>query len=159
MWCSFYSFAGFSALVFPLFFVPQQPQRTLLIKCVNGARLIKGFNPDVRNSGPSSSSGRVLVRRGKNKRRRSLFATDCRARRSLKSISNEKSPSYCLTQLRERTRKCILHSWDRTFSSIGKRASRISYFTEGSAVFRGKCTVSILSLSPEDPRRLKIYIA
>lgn len=59
-----------------------------------------------------------------------------------------------------RARKCILHSWERTSSSIGKRASRISYFTEDSAVFRGKCTVSILSVSrgqAENIYRLREY--
>lgn len=128
--------------IFRALFVLEQPQR-ISLKCVNGARLIKGFNPDIRNYDRFSSM-RVFIRRGENKRRLPS---------SLVIQIDEKSPPYYSAaqgNTKMHTRE------DRISSSTEKLVSCISYFTEDSVVFRGKCAVSILSVSEE---RLKIYIA
>lgn len=83
------------------------------------------------------------------------WATDCRARRSLKSIFSEDAPRrVALVPLvaRERTRKCILHSRDRSSPASERERLVFLIFTEDSAVFCGKCAVSILAVSM-DPKR------
>lgn len=90
---------------------------------------------------------RIFIRKG-----------DYRVCWSLKSNSSMGNQNRIATYIfSERTRKCILRLGDRTSLSTGKRVSRISYFMEDSVVFRGKCAVSILSVS-EDPRRGRKYI-
>jgi len=64
-----------------------------------------------------------------------------------------------LSRARERENAYYTRGTEPPRANGETSASRISYFTEGSAVFRGKCTVSILSVSRELEERLKIYIA
>lgn len=80
----------------------------------------------------------------------------------IKVDPDEKSAPYChartrLAGLREQNENAYCTRGTEPPLNIGKRASGVSYFTEDSAVFRGKCAVSILSLPPPREQAENIY--
>lgn len=129
--------------IFRALFVLEQPQR-ISLKCVNGARLIKGFNPDIRNYDRFSSM-RVFIRRGENKRRLPS---------SLVIKIDEKSPPVFCSAAQGNTK---MHTALGKIESLRVLKNCLVFLIlRKIALFRGKCAVSILSVSEE---RLKIYIA